>query len=203
MHARRACSTQWQQMLPTQHNACAGCQQQSANNNSAEVHHLMQSQQPLDTHIGHGVESHEGLCSKADLYIGNLVCLSNKRMTTDLDTYLDTMQAPFGPFAYISDAAIYLQQLKRKPHKAAKAAQLHGYLAAFSAAHGLDVKLFDQWMELVWAKDRRRFAAQPVELCAEHLSYLKGLIAAPNSPIQHYAAAVDALVKVAERLGLD
>ena len=187
-----------QHMLPTQHHAWADYQQQNDNNN-AEVYQHVQPGEPLDSRTSHVVVSLEENVSKADMHIGDLVYFTNQRMVTDMNVYLEAVQAPFGPFLYISDAAILLQQLKRKPNKAA---QFRGYLVSFAAAHGLNANLFDQWLDVVWAKDRRDMAAHPLELCAEDLSYLKGLITDPNSPIQHYAAAVDALVKVAERLGL-
>lgn len=159
----------------------------------------MQPGDPIDSSNDHVVVSLEEDTNKADIHIGDLVYLTNQRMVTDLNDHLETMRAPFGPFVYISEAATLLQQLARK--KPSKAAQFRGYLVSYTEAYGLNVSLFDQWMDVVWAKDRRDFAAHPLELRTKDLSYLKNLIATPNSPIQQYAVAVDALVKVAERLG--
>lgn len=186
--------------FPPQHSSWADFQQQN-DSNTAEVCQRVQPGQALNCNAGHVVVSlDDSSTSKADLHIGDLVYFTNKKMVTDLNSFLSNAEAPYGPYLYISDTASELQKLqKRKPNKAA---QLRGYLETFASEQGLNASLFDQWFEVVWAKDRRDLAAHPLKQRTEDLSYLKGLIADPNSPLQCCAAAVEALVKVAERLGL-
>jgi hypothetical protein len=174
--------------------------QRQNTNNESEVYQRVAPGEALSKTTSHVVlDLQDQGASKADMHIGDLVYYTNQRMVTDLNTFLKSQRAPFGPYQYISEVATKLQQLQHKPNKAA---QLRGYLNDFAASQGFDEGMFDQWSEVVFAKDRRDWAAHPLKQRIEDLSFLRGLLSSPSSPIAHCSAAVDALVQVAGRLGL-
>lgn len=148
---------------------------------------------------------------RADMHVGDLVRLTNPVFADLLEQYLQNNQAPFGPFAYVSDAAIKLQQLRRAG-KEKVAGQLQRHLEGFAQDQGFSAAAFDQWWWVIRAKDRRdAMGPRPFKprstnhsiISDEDITFLKGLISDPTSPIAAYKDAVSALIKVAQASGLE
>jgi hypothetical protein len=137
--------------------------------------------------------------SRVDMHIGDLVYLTNQQIVTELNQFLEQQDAPFGPFTYVSDASVRLKQLRRS--KPLKAEALEAHLKSFAESSGYSLQAFEVWDKVIFMKDRRDLVAHhPIKLQSDDLSYVKVLIANPNSEIAPIKEAVQALLTSAEKL---
>lgn len=175
-------------------------------NGTSDVYQRVQSGMPLDPTIDHVVVdySSDDSASKEDMHIGDLVYHTNEAITDQLNRLLRERDAEFGPFFFVSDASLQLLQLQRKKSSKAwtKATELRNYLEEVATSMGFKVEAFEQWGQVMKAKNRRDAASHPLKMRKEDLSFFKSLLAQPSSRITGYTQAVEALVVVAESKGL-
>ncbi|GFR50249.1 hypothetical protein Agub_g12435 [Astrephomene gubernaculifera] len=142
----------------------------------------------------------DDVCTKADMHIADLMYLYDMDMVTALNIFFKKEKAPFGGFYHISDVTKELERLTAE--KSNKAAELKGYLDSFAKQQGFSVKAFEEWRQVIYAKDRWDRLAQPLKTRTEDLTFLRSLINDAGSCIQPFKNAVLALVVTAEKKGL-
>ncbi|PNW74208.1 hypothetical protein CHLRE_13g589550v5 [Chlamydomonas reinhardtii] len=147
-----------------------------------------------------GARTSSNVCSKIDLLIADLVYRVDEDLVKALNTFLLHEEAPFGGYYFVWDAAQELQRLTAK--KSNKAAALKGFLGSFAQQYGFSVAAFEEWQEVMYAKNRRDHTGYPLETRTEDLTFLRGLMDKADSCIQPYKNAVFALVVAAEKMSL-